>query len=223
MAIREKVATYIARASDIVFSGRNKSRIILGTDRQDNVNSGYGDESDDPQQGSSTIDLVAGFIDGNIDHVNDKSRIYISEMTNPDEYFQMEDSVVTGNGFGREVEKEPAIVSTSDNLYFKARKNIKIRNENITILISEDGNIEIECQDAIKIQSGESVITLNPNGQISIGAESGDVRRIITEQDLCVGIDPTTGAPIISKFIDAPGVDAAQGGLVNNNNVSIII
>ena len=217
MAIRETIATFLARASDVVFSGRSAARIVLGTDRLDERASGFGDESEDAQEGSAAIDMVVGFLTGNVDYENDKSRIYVAQRTNPDEYFQMEMEPAE--------EEAAAVVIVSDHLYLKARKSIKIRNPEVTILIDVDGNIEIEASKNTTIKSGESFLVMQDDGDINIGADpdGGAGRRILTEEDLCVGIDPTTGAPIISKFVDAPGQDALQGGLVNNGKVKVVI
>ena len=215
MALKEKIATFLKRFSDVVLLGRNGSRIVLGTDRKDVRESGFGDGSDNEKPGSSMVDIVAGSTRENPDYIQDRSRIYVAAKTNPDEYFQM--------NLGKSEKETPAIVLFSDQVYTKARKNIKIKNENVTILIKQNGNIEIEATKNTKIKSGNSVMTLKSNGNIEIGAENGLKRRILTEQDLCVGISPVTGAPIISRFVDAPGVDALLGGKVNNKKVKIVI
>ena len=210
MAIREVIANFIERASDIVVYGRNASRIVLGTDRKDTVDSGYGDGSETAEENSSVIDLVAGYIKKNPDYLNDKSRIYIAAKTDPDDYFQME----LGEG---EIAKG-AIVLVSDNVYLKARNNIKIRNGNATILIQSDGNIQIETPENTNIKSGESVLTMQSNGDITMGSENGQSARIITENDTCTGPDSTTGAAIVSRF-----VNTLPGATVNNNKVKINI
>lgn len=215
MAIRERIATFLARASDVVLAGRSAARVVVGTDRLNERNSGFGDESDQAEEGSAAIDIVVGFVTGNVDYANDKTRIYLAQKTNPDEYFQME--------MGEQEEETAAAVVVSDHIYLKARQSIKIRNGNVTMLITADGNIEVEASGDTQIKSGESVLNMTAGGDITIGAPSGTETRIITEQDLCVGIDPTTGAPIISKFVDSLTVDAVQGGLVNNGKVKVVI
>lgn len=163
--IRETIARIRKRMGDVVFHGRNKAMISIGTDRKDTINSGYG-EGGENDVDSAAIDMVVGFpADATQpDYDLDKSRIYIAEKTDPDDYFKIDK--------GGSVQGEPAIVQTSDNIYLKARSKIKILNGNTAIIIDEDGNLTIEASDGISIACGESVIKMSPNGNVSIGTGS---------------------------------------------------
>lgn len=212
MALIQSVVNFIKRSGDIFFPGRNGAYILIGTDRKDTLNSGYG-EGGKNDKSSAAIDIVAGYKKENPDYINDSSRIYISQKTDPDEYFAI--------NAGEKITGQPSIVIKSDNVYIKPRNNFKIVNDKFSILISEDGTINIENNQNIRIKSGQSTIDLAPSGDITLGQDSGQGKRILTEQDVCVGIDPTTGIPIKSTFVTSIGIDNPLGGKVNNGKIKI--
>ena len=213
MTIREDIARYLRRASDMIVMGRNGSRIVLGTDRKDTPDSGFGDTSEDASEGAASIDLVAGYVEENPNWQDDKCRIYMSAKGNPDEYMAME--------LGGEITETEFIGMRTGQWYVKVRENIKIRNEKTTIIIDKEGNITIESPEQTKIKSGNSVFKMEKNGNISLGGDSGTTRRVLTEDDVCVGIDPTTGAIIQSSFAIGGGVTAPQA-TINNSKVKIV-
>lgn len=205
--IRQTIRGIVGRISDVIIRGRNRSMIIIGTDRRTTPESGYGDGGDNDVD-SSSIDLVAGY-DADSEDVslqNDKSRIYIAEKTDPDSYF--------GINVGTSVSGAPAIVGISDNIYLKSRKKIKIVNDNVTINIDEDGNLEIEATKKAEIKVGGSKLLISDNGNIELDAGQGIAGRIVTHLDSCVGTDPVTGGEIISTFVRPTAV-------VNNTKVFI--
>lgn len=214
MTIREIVPNFKLRNSDTPIIGRNKTRIVLGTDRKNTLDSGFGDGSRNASEGAGAIDLVAGYDSQDVDFANDKTRIYLASKTNPDEYAEI--------NVGEAQTETPAAIIISDQVYIKARKNIKIVNGNISIVLFANGNIEIQASGDTKIKSGGSVINMAAGGQINVGAEGGQALRILTELDICVGIDPTTGSPILSQFAVGPGVNHPLGGQVQNQNVKIV-
>lgn len=206
--IREKFRAFAARLTDAIYSSRNRARIVIGTDRKDTKESGFGDGGqNDPD--SSAIDIVAGF-DGDSEDPSfseDKSRIYLSGKSNPDEYIQ--------NEKGESVQEEASIITVSDNIYLKSRNKIKILNDNYSIVCNNDGTIEIECNETIQINGGENKIKISRTG-IELDCSQGLSGKIITDNDICVGIDPVSGSPILSNFKSIP-----QGALVNNQKVVI--
>lgn len=190
--IRESISRIITRLSDIAFHGRNKAMIIIGTDRKEGQDSGYGDGGEnDPD--SAVIDMVTGFAadQTNPNYQTDKSRIYIAEKTDPDDYF--------GINLGSPAEEEPSIVQISDNLYMKARNKIKILNNNVTINIDSDGNIEIESSEKAEIKVGTNKIVISSSG-IELDAGQGISGKIITDLDQSVHIDPVTGGQVFANF-----------------------
>ncbi len=204
--IREIFKSYLARITDYVIVSRNRSRIVLGTDRKDTIDSGYGDGGRNDQD-SSSIDIVTGF-DGESDSpsfLRDKSRIYLSGKSDPDSYID--------NDVGPIVEGEPAIVCVSDNVYLKARSNTKILGENYSVVLDKDGNIEIVASSKVSIKVGSNIVKIDSSG-IEFDCAQGLSGKVITDNDLCVGIDPVSGGQIISNFKQA-------GSLVNNSKVTI--
>lgn len=214
--IRRLIPNFIRRVSDFVLPGRNAAMIIIGTDRKDKVNSGYGDHGKEIPE-SATIDLVAGYKTSDIDHKNDASRIYISERTNPDEYF--------GIAAGPEQVATPAIVSISDQVYIKARKNIKIVNENFSIVVTENGDVEIKTTGNGKIGCGDSVIVMNNNGEITLGSATGPAKRILTEDDVCSGVVAAgpggAGAPASGAIVSCSFKSIVPPGSIGNNKIKI--
>ncbi len=205
--IREQFVAFLSRISDIVFSGRNRSRIVLGTDRKKEIDTGYGDGGEnDPE--SASIDIVAGFSGeiGNPVYIEDKSRIYLSGKTDPDDYFEINK--------GEAIEGEAAIVAISDNVYLKSRNKLKIIGPDYSIVL-ENGKLTIECDSDLEIKSGQNILKMNSSG-VEIDAGNGISGKIITDNDICVGIDPVSGGPILSNF-----KNTGQGALVNNQKVII--
>lgn len=172
--IRDIIPQFTARHSDTVISGRNRCRIILGTDRKKEISSGYGDGGEnDPK--SSTIDIVVGYEDSDPDYAQDKSRVYVSGKTDPDSYFEI--------NAGENVTQQAGVILVSDNIYLKARNRIKLIANGSEILLNNNGTIEIRA-----------------DGDILIGNREGQSNRTLVEEDRCVGICPVTGAEIISDF-----------------------
>lgn len=204
--IREIFKPYISRLTDYVLNSRNRARIVIGTDRKDSIDSGYGDGGRNEAE-SAAIDIVAGF-DGSSElpsFQNDLSRIYLSAKTDPDDYLD--------NQIGPKAEAEPAILVVSDNIYLKSRAKTKILNDNYSISFDQDGNIEIKASSKIVISVGSNSIKIDSSG-IELNGSQGLTGKIITDNDLCVGIDPVSGGPIISNF-------KQPGSLVTNNKVVI--
>lgn len=208
--IRERIVAFLSRLSDSVFPGRNRARIVIGTDRKDTIESGYGDGGEnDPE--SAAIDLVAGFVgdSGDISFIEDKSRLYLSGKTNPDEY--------SGINKGGKVEGEAAFIGISDHVYLKARKKTKIVGPDYTIIM-ENGTVTIEAtgdNPKIELKVGSQTVRVNNSG-IELDAGQGVSGKIVTDNDICVGIDPVSGSPILSNFKSTP-----QGALVNNQKVIV--
>ncbi len=192
--IFENIPKFFSRISDVVFPGRNRARIVIGTDRKDTRESGYGDGGDGDVD-SATIDVVAGYSpDGNNpDLVNDKSRIYISGKTKPDNYFDITK--------GSAVEGEAAVVIVSDNVYTKARKKTKIIGPEYSIVIDENGDAVIElksvsmsAQGSIELKTGTNKIIINSAG-ITLDAGQGIEGKILTDLDIQGGPISVVGAP----------------------------
>lgn len=204
--IREIFAAFAARLTDQVYQSRNRARIVLGTDRKDTASSGYGDGGANEAE-SAAIDIVAGF-DGssqNPSFENDKTRVYLSAKSDPDDYIQ--------NNKGNTVTAEAALLGVSDNIYLKARKKVKIVSENYSLILNEDGTIDIECNSTITATASGNKIKISSTG-IELDCGQGLSGNIVTDNDLAVGIDPVSGAPIVSNF-------KQPGSLVNNRRVTV--
>ena len=201
--IIEAITRITKRLSDVVIHGRNKAMILVGTDRKDTTNSGYGDGGEN-EVDSAAIDIVVGYdadqVDPNL--TADKSRIYLSEMSDPDDYFDV--------SVGDAVQAEPCLVGISDNVYLKSRSKIKILNGNVSILINENGEIEISAESNATLKVGESSITIDQAGNIELNAGQGIDGFIVTDLDQPIHIDPITGSPVRASFERPPGIPVAN-------------
>lgn len=202
----ELIPVFLRRLSDKVYEGRNRTRIVLGTDRKDSHNSGWGDGGEGDRD-SGTIDIVAGYVDSNPDYLNDKSRIYISAKTNPDEYF--------GVNKGTKVEGESALVIKSDNAYVIADKIKFVTSDDLSIIM-ENNKIEVEGNSEIKLKIGNNQIIINKSN-IQIGG-MGSPKRIITEDDICVGT--TSDGNSVACSFKGP-VPVGTPPIINNQKVTI--
>jgi len=205
--IRDLIPQFLRRLTDKIFEGTNRARIVLGTDRKDTIESGYGDGGQNKPE-SGTIDLVTGYSSENPNYSEDKARVYISGMSNPEEYFSVER--------GPSGDKKSCVISHADAVYMLGREHTKIiaANGQSSIIMDKDGNAEIRVNSNIKLTVGSTVIDIDQSGNISIGSSIGVPKRIITENDICMGIDPVTGAPILSSFL-------TPGAVIINQNVKI--
>lgn len=137
---REMNPSYNKAESEKVIKGPTNSFIILGKDRNAAIGSGYGGRG---YTGCASIDLVVGlggafFIPQNKygsialvekDFNKDASRIYISQMANIDQYFDLPVTYMSQAGTPIEIEDSiatAAIGIKSDNIRIVARENIKL-------------------------------------------------------------------------------------------------
>lgn len=178
--IRDRVPRFLKRVSDYVLPGRNRSRIVLGTDRKNTANSGYGDGGKNDTE-SSSIDLVAGFVKEDPAYKEDKSRVYIAEKTDPDDYFGIEE--------GPKATGESAVVVKSGNVYIAADSKVKIIHPNFTLVVTSEG-VEIKAT-KIKMKAGDGTLEILQDGTVNIGSDTGIPKRILTEGD--IGIVSSTG------------------------------
>ncbi len=214
--IRRIIPVFLRRVSDMLYQGRNAAMIIIGTDRKNTTNSGYGDGGQNKPE-SATIDIVAGYKGKDVDYKKDSTRLYLSECTDPDEYFDIKQ--------GAKPKATPALVGISDQVYFKARKNIKIVNDNFSIIVSEDGNVEITASGNGKLTFGGASIALNKNGEITLGSPTGPGKRIITEDDICAGVVAAgpagAGAVAAGAIVTCSFKSVAPPGIITNSKIKI--
>lgn len=205
--ILERFVVFLRRITDEVFLGRNRTRIVLGTDRKNTASSGYGDGGQNDLD-SAAIDIVAGHDkdSGDMSFENDKTRVYLSAKSDPDDYLSINK--------GQSVQGEPSLLMTSNNVYVKARNKTKIVGPEYSIVL-EDDSITIEVSGKIELKTNQGSITIDQSG-ISLVANQRDLGRIITEKDICVGVDPVSGSPILSNF-----QNVALGAVINNSKVVV--
>src|SRR5688572_6220851 len=127
--IREVIETFRQRINDLSLIGRNGARLVLGTDRKNTITSGYGSGGKN-ERNSAAIDIVAGVVSGDPSFDSDASRVYLSEKSDPDDYFGVnKGSTATG---------EACVGLKSDNVYVVARERIKLIRGSVCVIIDDD-------------------------------------------------------------------------------------
>lgn len=176
--VKEPVARFTKRPGDKVLMGSNASRIVLGTDRSGPTPTasdapvrpksatidmvvGYGREgtptapttvvnSRSEQEVDKRPSTPDNALEGDPDMVNDPSRFYLSEDTDPDTNF-----VVAPAGIPPTPGTAPSAVLRSDRIRVLANGDIKIVGNNNAIIMDSAGNITI-IGNNIKIGSAAS-------------------------------------------------------------------
>lgn len=137
--VREIKTAYDATLTEKVIGGPTNSFIILGKDRFAGRDSGYGGVG---ATGCAAIDIVAGhmgtrpiekikniYIKSGKDFKNDAARIYLSQMCDIDEYFDIPkfQTKIKGRIIDLEVIRgSSGIAAKADNVRLIARETIKI-------------------------------------------------------------------------------------------------
>lgn len=183
---KEKTPEFNARVGDRVIQGSNNTLIVLSRDRKDSVDSGQKDNA-------GTIDIVAGRDGKDISFSGDKSRIYVSQNCNIDEYFDTKSVGTFDAGVSA------AIGIKSDEIRIKAVNGMKI--------VVDNGEVYIKCQKAT-IESNETKIdsstgVLVKSNAIKVGSEA-------SIEPLVLGTQLTT---FLSALLTALNTDAVGGGI----------
>lgn len=208
--IIENIAKFLRRASDLVMEARNGARIVLGTDRQSLVGSGYGDGGKD-RPGSAAIDIVVGVVSGDVNFPDDKSRVYLSALTDPDKYALTED--------GPQVSEAPGAIVVSDHIRLRARQTLKIVTGKTSILLNADGTLQIETENECSLKSksfnvdcGGANLRLDDKGGIYVGKKNGLMGNVLTDLDV----------PKMIATMPGPIVGTVTLPVAQNQNVKIV-
>lgn len=158
----DEYPSYNKTSSEKVVEGKHNSSIVLGRDRPASIISGYSGTGD-TQAGS--IDIVAGrmaykatssnkegkkiYTDPNFKH--DAARIYLSQKSNIDEYFDLADGIV-GNS-----KTKSAIGLKADGIRIVAREGIK--------LVTRTDRVNSQGGDVVDV-NGIDLIATNDDTQL---------------------------------------------------------
>lgn len=150
----EIVPNFDQTNNEVVISGKTNSFVILGSDRDGGVGSGYGGSGD---TGCASIDLVAGLmgarpvsklngiqIPAGKDFEYDAARVYISQKSDLDKYFGLPNIDINLGGITLPVQRsteKSGVGIKADCLRFVARDNIVIATTNLGTLAS---GVEVE-------------------------------------------------------------------------------
>lgn len=129
--INEKVPRISKRISDQYIAGSNNTAIILGRDRKSTPESGYGS-----QTSAGALYVVAGRKTEDYDFKNDKSYLYLSMKSDPDDYIGS-----TSNGNDKEV---ASALLVSDHVRVLGRNKVKITVGASSITLNSDGTVVID-------------------------------------------------------------------------------
>ncbi len=148
MSIRDESVKWLKRRFDeIVSEGRNKVRVIIGTDRKNTIDSGYGSGGANDKESGAYIVTVGGD-EEDINLTEDDVVLFLSGKSDPDDYFAVD--------MGAEKKEASLAALSAANVYFIAKDSIKLYRNGYVLNMTSDGII-IERKDGPKI-------TLNQNG-----------------------------------------------------------
>lgn len=154
----KRTINFEKRIQDHVLASKNTSRIVIGSDRRDSVDSGYKD--------GEAIDIVVGVQkeDGDPDFDDDKSRTYISSKSSAIDGLNNQD-------------EEALWYVKSDNDALIARKDILIESKDgrSKIKFNRDGSINIEGNQKVTVKAPEIVCD---SPKTTIGGTAG--KKILT-------------------------------------------
>lgn len=125
----ENVPQLKKRVGDAVLQGSNNAAVILGSDRVDSVDSGYGDVARDGGKGAGSVTIVVGRVGSDLSS-DDRATVIVSAKSDP-------------------VDGEPGSSSATvvaDCVRVVARKDLTIVVGNATLTMKSDGSIVIDGQ-----------------------------------------------------------------------------
>jgi hypothetical protein len=193
------------RLQDTIISSKGTSRIVLGSDRTSNKDSGYED--------GEAIDVVVGVKkeNGDPDFENDSARIYISSKAKED---------IIGNK-----DAETIAFVKADNISLIGRKDFTIKSEdgqteikidsaNQTLIVNTTGKINITASNEVTIDQAK--VTINSP---SVTIVSPDIKL----QGTTVAI---TGNETVSGGLNVAGAVAAaslgaSSPMINVNGLEV--
>lgn len=169
--LREIITNYEQTQTEKVIRGATNSFIVIGKDRDAGIASGYGG---DGTSGASSIDLIAGhmgtrpvevILDAPVysgkDFKNDSARVYISQQSDIDEYFELPkiQAKIGPNTLDLEMCRATSAVATkADSVRLIARENIKL----VTFHKGLNSQNKDSYDGGIDIIAGANVLKLNP-------------------------------------------------------------
>ena len=134
----EEVPRLSRRAGDWVAAGQNNASILLGRDRIDRVDSGYGSiTSAGGGRGTGAIHAIVGRVGEDPSIENDAATMYMSAKTDPD-------APIDTAGIGIDRRANSAITLRADCIRVSARMDLKVSIGQAYLVISSDGSVVIE-------------------------------------------------------------------------------
>lgn len=138
------------RVDEQIMEGRNKVRLIIGTDRKNTIDSGYGSGGANDKESGAFIVTVGGD-EEDINLTEDDVVFLMSGKTDLDDYFAVD--------MGEEKTESSGAVLSSGNVYLVAKDSIKIFRDGYVINLTDSG-IVIERKNGSKITLDENGLTL---------------------------------------------------------------
>ncbi len=134
----ETVPQLTRRLGDSLMAGQNNATILLGRDRVDGLNTGYGRvDSPGAGVGAGAIHLVVGRASENPSIIDDRASVYLSSKADPD--------IMAGtDGIGAPHKAESAVIMRADCVRITARNDMKLSVGKAYITLSADGGITLE-------------------------------------------------------------------------------
>lgn len=189
--LAEPIPNFIQADCESVHKGKSNNYIVMGRDRPSSRNSGYGGSGDTQ---ASMIDIVVGrmastprdnvYVDPDFD--SDSARIYISQKSNVDEYFNL----APGSGTSK---SRSAVAIKADVLRFVSREGIKIVT-GVGANNSQGGNLDTDKfgvdiiannvdSDLQPLVKGDNMVEAMKKLSLHVKKLNGIVEGLLIEQD----------------------------------------
>lgn len=228
---------------EVVYENENNAAIILGRDRINSLESGYGGRGD-TQCGA--IDIVVGKGAGkqlydekggknsvDPDFIRDPARIYLSQKTDIDAAFNLVD------GSYGEAKTKSAIALKADNIRLVSRENTKII-AGIDKINSQGGDrrayygIELiannDDSDLQPLVKGENLVEALTEINKQVNDLAGIVETLIRNQTIInsaimahTHISATPGTPVAPSIELAPTIIAASAEITSKSYTGVIL
>jgi hypothetical protein len=149
--VYEDVPHVSRRSGDSLLAGQNNSTIILGRDRVESVDSGYGSLSNNGGKDAGAMHLVVGRKSTDPSVLKDSATLYLSSKSDPDE--QADTSSV-----GKVMKSVSAAVMRADCVRIVPREDFKLSVGKSYITMTSDGKVVIDGDVQLGKDASERII-----------------------------------------------------------------
>lgn len=150
--VYEDVPRLLRREGDMMVAGANNSAILLGRDRPNGIDSGYGSiDSDGSGKGAGSIHLTVGRSSEDPSVLDDRGTVYVSAKTDPDLSAGTE-------SIGEKRKAVSGIVMRADCMRISSRVDFKVSVGKAYLIIDSSGAVTIEGDVSLGQDAAERIM-----------------------------------------------------------------